>query len=109
MDEGTDGEREKTRERGSERAMANESQDNGLNSRHNGGRADGGDRRVFYVALDETIVERASPAHRRRAAKGSEPHGGRGEEGGQAAEKREEMREGGDIRCPRWTATRWNP
>lgn len=29
----------------------------GLNSQYNGSYADGGDLRVFYVALDETIVE----------------------------------------------------
>lgn len=40
-------------------------QDNGLNSRYNGGQTDGGVIfEVFYVALDETIVERANPLER---------------------------------------------
>jgi len=40
------------------------SQDGGFNSQYNGDHGDGGDLRVFYVALDETIVERASPVKR---------------------------------------------
>lgn len=35
-------------------------EDNSLNSQYNRDQADGSDLRVFYVALDETIVERAS-------------------------------------------------